>query len=159
MMQELIFKGNGIGTTMSWNTDNPLYFRVIEKSTGNELPIKYEADPMGFVHTFNAHEEDGYIVLDAPWQSFPIMYHVGTISDLSVSPDQLKQYMLENGPAAGLSMRYVLPLKAPSFTDQIAQIDSLGKCFFQLTFDAIKKIVKTFKTVFIFYCIRRYYYK
>jgi carotenoid cleavage dioxygenase-like enzyme len=61
MMQELIIKGNGIGTTMSWNTDNPLYFRVIEKSTGNELPIKYEADPMGFVHTFNAYEEDGYI--------------------------------------------------------------------------------------------------
>ena len=61
MMQEFIFKGNGIGTTMSWNTDNPLYFRVIEKSTGNELPIKYEADPMGFVHTFNAYEDDGYI--------------------------------------------------------------------------------------------------
>jgi carotenoid cleavage dioxygenase-like enzyme len=61
MMQELIFKGNGIGTTMSWNTDNPLYFRVIEKSTGNELPIKYEADPMGFVHTFNAYEDDGHI--------------------------------------------------------------------------------------------------
>ena len=78
MMQEIIFKGNGIGTTMSWNTDNPLYFRVIEKSTGNELPIKYEADPMGFVHTFNAYEDDGYIVLDAPWQSFPIMYHLGT---------------------------------------------------------------------------------
>ena len=130
MMQELVFKGNGIGTTMSWNTDNPLYFRVIEKSTGNESPIKYEADPMGFVHTFNAYEDDDYIVLDAPWQSFPIMYHLGTISDLSVSPDELKQYMLENGPAAGLSMRYVLPLKAPSFTDQIAQIDSLGKFFF-----------------------------
>ena len=83
------------------------------------------------------------IVLDAPWQSFPIMYHLGTISDLSKSPDELKQYMLENGPAAGLSMRYVLPLKAPSFTDQIVQIDSLGKFFFQVTFDAIKKIVKT----------------
>ena len=78
------------------------------------------------------------------------MYHLGTISDLSKTPNELKQYMLENGPAAGLSMRYVLPLKAPSFTDQIVQIDSLGKFFFQLTFDAIKKIVKTFKTVFRF---------
>ena len=90
MMQEFIFKGNGIGTTMSWNTDNPLYFRVIEKSTGNELPIKYEADPMGFVHTFNAYEDDGYIVLDAPWQSFPIMvwfiryFHQSRIPNLRI---------------------------------------------------------------------------
>ena len=86
---------------------------------------------MGYVHTFNAYEdENGFIVLDAPWQSFPIMYHLGTISDLSAPPEKLKEYMLENGPAAGLSMRYVLPLKAPEYTDQISQISSLGKFFF-----------------------------
>ena len=99
MMQEFIFKGNGIGTTMSWNTDNPLYFRVIEKSTGNELPIKYEADPMGFVHTFNAYEDkDGYIVLDAPWQSFPIMYHLGQFvyGILKKMDPKMKAFMPKN---------------------------------------------------------------
>ena len=127
MINEFIIKGKAIGSMMAWNTENPLYFRVIEKATGKELPIKYEADPMGFVHTFNAYEDDGYIVLDAPWQSFPIQYHVGTISDLSGTPDQVKEYMLENGPVSGMSTRFVLPLKGPTYNGQINQIDSLGK--------------------------------
>ena len=89
--------------------------------------MKYEADPMGFVHTFNAYEDDSYIILDAPWQSFPIQYHVGTISDLTGTPDQLREYMLETGPISGMSTRFVLPLKAPAYTGQINQINSLGK--------------------------------
>ena len=79
------------------------------------------------------------------------MYHLGTISDLSKTPNELKQYMLENGPAAGLSMRYALPLKAPSFTDQIVQIDSLGKFFFQLTFDTKKNSENS--SVIVLFCL------
>ena len=80
-MEEFVFKGKGVAATMLWSTDNPLYFHIIEKSTGNTLPMKYEADPMGFVHIYNAYEDDaGYIVLDAPFQSFPIAYHLGKVS-------------------------------------------------------------------------------
>ena len=52
---------------MYWEKDEPLLFHVVEKATGNIFPIKYEADPMGFFHMINAYEEDGFILLDAPF--------------------------------------------------------------------------------------------
>ena len=68
---------------MYWDSSEPLLFHVVEKSTGNILPIKYEADPMGFFHMINAYEEDGFIILDAPFKSSPVSYNVFQVKPLS----------------------------------------------------------------------------
>ena len=77
---------------------------------------------MGFYHIINAYEDSGHIVLDAPFkvgkinprilcnetlsQAQPISYNVFTVENLAAKPDQLKKYMIENGPAAGTSKRF-----------------------------------------------------
>ena len=87
------------------------------------VPLNYEADPMGFYHIINAYEDSGHLVLDAPFkvvkiktfcnlcnetqpQAQPISYNVFTVENLAAKPDQLKKYMIENGPAAGTSKRF-----------------------------------------------------
>ena len=64
---------------MFWDPDSTLRFHVMEKSTGIFLPNKYEADPMGFYHVFNAYEEDNCLVLDAPFKPSPTSYDVFTV--------------------------------------------------------------------------------
>ena len=127
MIYEHILKGNTIGASMYWAKDDPLLFHVMEKATGNISPIKYEADPMGFFHIINAYEDDGHIILDAPFKSSPVSYNVFQIAPLASPPDQLKEYMNTHGPAAGLSRRWALPLTVPAFTGDIIQVKSLGE--------------------------------
>ena len=45
--------------------------------------------------------------------------------DFSGTVEELKEYMIANGPAAGLTRRWALPLKVPEFTGQITQIKNL----------------------------------
>ena len=68
---------------MYLDESEPLQFHVVEKSTGNSHPVKYEADPMGFFHMINAYEENDFIVLDAPFKSSPVSYSVFQVKPLS----------------------------------------------------------------------------
>ena len=78
-----LIEGLSLGATMYWEKDEPLLFHVVEKVTGNIFPVKYEADPMGFFHMINAYEEDGFILLDAPFKSSPVSYNVFKVKPLS----------------------------------------------------------------------------
>ena len=49
---------------MNQSTSVQTRFHVIKKSTGEVLPVKYEAGPMFYFHTINAYEEGGAIVVD-----------------------------------------------------------------------------------------------
>ena len=108
-----VWQGKNLGATMSWEADSMLGFHVLEKSTGIIKSTKYEGDPMGFYHIFNAYEEDGFLILDAPFKSVPISYEVFYVDKLAGPPDTLREYMISNGPAAGLARRWVLPLTVP----------------------------------------------
>ena len=108
-----VWQGKNLGATMSWDADSMLSFHVLEKSTGVIKSTKYEGDPMGFYHIFNAYEEDGFLILDAPFKSVPISYEVFQVEKLAGDPDTLQEYMISNGPAAGLAKRWVLPLTVP----------------------------------------------
>ena len=90
---------------MFWDSSSPLTFHVLEKSSGNVLPLHYEADPMGFFHIINAYEESDHIVLDAAFKSSPVSYDVFMVDKLAASPDKLAEYMVAVGPASGLSKR------------------------------------------------------
>jgi len=113
---------------MYWDSEAPLRFHVIEKSSGKRVPLNYEADPMGFYHIINAYEDSGHLVLDAPFKAQPISYNVFTVENLAAKPDQLKKYMIENGPAAGTSKRWVLPLSvATSFSSPDLRLTLSGR--------------------------------
>ena len=75
---------------MFWDGDSILRFHVMRKSDGQILSTKYEADPQGFFHIFNAYEEDGHLILDAPFKSTPISYGVFTIDKLAADPDTVQ---------------------------------------------------------------------
>lgn len=113
---EHIIKGKGIGDTMYWDPDMPLVFHVLNKATGKLFPLKYEADAFGFFHGINAYEEDGFIVLDAPFKSSPVTYNTLKIEALGAPPAELQKTMMAEDPVAGPCMRWVLPLSAPSYT-------------------------------------------
>ena len=108
-----VWQGKNYGASMSWDAGSMLGFHVLEKSTGIIKSTKYEGDPMGFYHIFNAYEEDGFLILDAPFKAVPISYEVFYVEQLAGSPDSLRDYMISNGPAAGLAKRWVLPLTVP----------------------------------------------
>ena len=116
---EHIIKGKGIGDTMYWDPDMPLVFHVLNKATGKLFPLKYEADAFGFFHGINAYEENGYIVLDAPFKSSPVTYNSLKIEALGAPPAELQKIMMAEDPVAGPCMRWVLPLSAPSYTGKI----------------------------------------
>ena len=59
---------------MHWDDTKPLLFHIVKKSTGELIPINYEADPMGFIHIINAYEENDHIFVDAPFKSTAIDY-------------------------------------------------------------------------------------
>ena len=122
-----IIKGKGIGDTMYWDENMPLYFHIVEKSTGKLHPLKYEADPFGFFHAINAYEEDGHVILDAPFKSTPVSYNSLKIESLGAPPSELQKTMMTEDPVAGPCMRFVLPLYAPGFTGMPSQIPSLGE--------------------------------
>ena len=111
---------------MSWDADSMLTFHVVDKSTGIIKSTKYEGDPMGFYHIFNAYEEDGFLMLDAPFKSAPTSYELFYVDKLASDPDTLRDYMVTNGPAAGLAKRWVIPLTVPdTFTapDELRMTD------------------------------------
>lgn len=112
-----IIQGLPLGSLMYYDSSAILKFHVLDKVSGEFLPLTYEADPMGFFHIFNAYEDDGFLVLDAPFKSTPISYDVFRIAELSSSPEQLAEYMKQKGPAAGLSKRWILPTKVQEFQE------------------------------------------
>jgi len=125
-LPETIFKhiiqGKSLGEIMYWDGESTTRFHVMEKSTGKILETKYEGDAMGFYHIINAYEENGNIFLDAPFKASPTSYGAFTIANLASDPVTYQNYMMSTGPTAGISKRWVLPLKVPEIFNPPAQL-------------------------------------
>ena len=63
----------------------------------------------------NAYEENGYIILDAPFGFDEINYDSLKFSFIGGSVDQMKENMIKFEPAAGPCLRFALPLTMPTF--------------------------------------------
>jgi len=110
-----LWLGKTLGETMFWDDDTTLKFHIVDKKTGKFLPIKYEADPMGFFHIFNAYEENDSIVLDAPFNTKGISYDAFTRKNLKSDPKTVWPEIIEG--LTLFSKRWILPLNVPdSFT-------------------------------------------
>ncbi|CAG0914101.1 unnamed protein product [Notodromas monacha] len=49
--------------TMQWYNE-PTYIHLISRETGKGTKVRYEADPLFFLHTINAFEEGDFVILD-----------------------------------------------------------------------------------------------
>lgn len=112
-----VILGQSLASSMYWDTSEILKFHVLNKKSGEVSPIKYEADAFGFFHVINTFEEEGQLVLDAPFKAKPVSYNVFMVDKLSGSAEQVSQYMNDVGPAAGPTRRWVLPLSVPEFEE------------------------------------------
>jgi len=125
-LPETIFKhiilGKSLGEIMYWDAESTTRFHVMEKSTGKILATKYEGDAMGFFHVINAYEENDNIFLDAPFKASPTSYGAFTIKNLASDPITYQNFMMSTGPTAGISKRWVLPLKVPERFSPPAQL-------------------------------------
>merc|ERR1719277_372084 len=122
-----VIRGESLGSTMDWEEDAPLLFHVVKKTTGEIHPVRYEADSMGFYHVINAYEEDDYLLLDAPFKASPVSYNLFRISKISSPPEQLSNYMTEQGRTAGFTRRFAIPLNVEQYTGDISTIKSPGE--------------------------------
>jgi len=117
VIKNFVIKGQGMGNLMYWDPEEDMTFHVLDKQTGEFLPISYTADPMGWFHIFNAYEDSGFLVMDAPFKSQSVSYSVFQLDKLMSSADELAKYMAEVGPAAGISKRWILPTTVPEFKE------------------------------------------
>ena len=63
----------------------------------------------------NAYEENGHIILDAPFGFDEINYDSLKFSFIGGSVDEMKENMIKFEPAAGPCLRFALPLTVPTF--------------------------------------------
>lgn len=49
---------------MRWNGKHSTLFHVIERSSGERLKLDLRSDAFFFMHTINAFEDEGHIVVD-----------------------------------------------------------------------------------------------
>ncbi|GFY40021.1 beta,beta-carotene 9',10'-oxygenase [Trichonephila inaurata madagascariensis] len=97
-------KGYCVRDSLEWTPSLKTKFHVIDRNTGEELKIKYQAKkPFFFFHHVNAYEEDGHIIVDV--HAFP-------------NPDVMDKYFLKcvragklDGACQAIFTRFVLPLK------------------------------------------------
>ena len=79
---------------------------MINKITGKMLPQHYQAEGLGFIHIINAYEEDGNIVLDAPFNPRKTGYDFVMMDVLK--GDKIADLMARKGPFVGPAMRFKL---------------------------------------------------
>ena len=91
---------------MRWHGDCDTVFHVINRSTGEATKVVYTSESFFFLHTINAYEEGGYIVIDIAMYQNPHMLHCMSLTALQTAqsdPSYAQRFR-------GKPHRFVLPL-------------------------------------------------
>ena len=112
-----IFKGKSLSSALSWDPTRDVVFHLINKHTQKEQSIKYVSKAFFFLHTINAYEEQGHVVVDICCYDSPEMMDCMFISALQTAqsnPDYAPLFR-------GRPRRFVLPLSPspPLLQDQV----------------------------------------
>ena len=112
-----IFKGKSLSSALSWDPNRDVVFHLINKHTQKEQSIKYVSKAFFFLHTINAYEEQGHVVVDICCYDSPEMMDCMFISALQTAqsnPDYAPLFR-------GRPRRFVLPLSPspPLLQDQV----------------------------------------
>ena len=102
-----ILKGKSLSTALRWNGDREVVFHLINRHTKKEHTIKYFTKAFFFLHTINAYEERGEVVVDICSYDSPAMMDCMFIEKLQTAqsnPDYAPLFR-------GRPRRFVLPLQ------------------------------------------------
>ncbi|XP_012945311.1 beta,beta-carotene 15,15'-dioxygenase [Aplysia californica] len=95
--------GAGLESTLVNYTSEPIQIHVVNRHTGERVPIKYIA-PHGFIfHFINCYEDSGFVVVDVVWNN-----STSPIKDFYI--DQLMNAQKHKFPLDTGFARFVLPL-------------------------------------------------
>ncbi len=77
--------GRPLADALKWRgeTDETV-FRLVDRITGEEVGLEYRSEGFFFLHTINAYEESGHVVLDISCYDVPNMLHLMDIKQLQV---------------------------------------------------------------------------
>ena len=90
-----ILKGKSLSTALRWNGDREVVFHLINRHTKKEHTIKYVTKAFFFLHTINAYEERGEVVVDICSYDSPAMMDCMFIDKLQTAqtnPDYAPQF-------------------------------------------------------------------
>ena len=91
---------------MRWHGDCDTVFHVINRSTGEATKVVYTSESFFFLHTINAYEEGGYIVIDIALYKNPHMLHCMSLTALQTAQSDASYAKRFRGKPH----RFVLPL-------------------------------------------------
>lgn len=93
--------------SMRWKGESTTLFHVVHKVTGERIKMRYRTKAFFFLHTINAYEDEGHIVIDICSFSKPDMLYcmyLEALQKAQSNPDYAELFR-------GRPQRYVLPLK------------------------------------------------
>lgn len=91
---------------MRWHGDCDTVFHIINRSSGEASKVVYTSEAFFFLHTINAYEDNGHIVIDIALYKNPHMLHCMTLAALQTAQsDPSYAYRFRGRPH-----RFVLPL-------------------------------------------------
>jgi len=105
-MTAALVTGKPVSSALRWKAADPVVFHLLNRETGKRHPIKYQSSPFFYLHTINAYEEDGHIVIDICCYASPAMLNCMYLEELSKAqgnPQYAKLFY-------GRPRRFVLPL-------------------------------------------------
>jgi len=106
---------------MIWRGDKKTRFRIIDRRTGEELPVKYYTDPYFAFHHVNAYEKNGYLIIDlCAGENGRKLLESLYIENMKKKNDDPSKIV-----ATGDARRYVIPLNIKSSPNEV---DLLTSC-------------------------------
>ena len=106
-MVSALLQGHSLSTALKWNSEKGVIFHLMNKTTGLHYPIKYVAKSFFFLHTINAYEDKGHVVVDICSYDSPAMMDCMFLAKLQSAQSNADYAKLFRGRPK----RYVLPLK------------------------------------------------
>uniref|UniRef100_A0A1A8NCQ8 Carotenoid-cleaving dioxygenase, mitochondrial n=1 Tax=Nothobranchius pienaari TaxID=704102 RepID=A0A1A8NCQ8_9TELE len=107
-------RGMALSKGIYWDPKQETVFHLVNKHTGEVVPVKYHAKAFSTFHQINAFEEDGFLVLDMCCSDGGQVINNYLIQNLRKSGKALDE--LYNSIEKAFPRRFVLPLNVTSET-------------------------------------------
>ena len=80
-------KGRPLSSALRWDGNRDVKFHLINKKTGRNFPIKFVSKAFFFLHTINAYEEAGHVVVDICCYNSPAMMDLMFVEKLQTAQE------------------------------------------------------------------------
>ncbi|XP_077162196.1 carotenoid-cleaving dioxygenase, mitochondrial-like isoform X2 [Paroedura picta] len=117
-------RGRSFLDGISWEPQHNTRFYVVNKATGEVLPVKYFTRPLMSFHQINCFEDGGCLILDLCSQEDGRVVEMFRLQNLRKSGEALDQVYNTIAPAA--PWRFVLPLQVNASTPTGQNLNSLS---------------------------------